>query len=390
LARFHLTVFTPFAFFPHMLALIQLRFISFAMPAVTSFFRRLAILLTATALLTACGEQDKSESAPRPALAVTAVSPITETWPVRILANGTIEAWQEAVIGSDVQALRLVKVLADVGDTVKTGQVLAVFDDEPVKIDVAQAKATLAQAQAVAERAHDDAERARSLRGSGAMSDQDIAQYLSSEQSANAQVAAAQATLATQELRLTRTRVLAPDNGVISARTATVGTVFGTGGELFRLIRRGRLEWRAELTGAELEHVTPGAKARLTHADGRTVEGSVRMVAPTLNAHTRTGLAYVDLPPNTALRPGMFVRGEFDLGERPALSVPLQAVIMREAFNYVFRLEPDGTVRQLKVTTGRRFGDRVEILDGLAPDSKIASAGAGFLNDGDRVRLVAE
>ncbi|MDR2016007.1 MAG: efflux RND transporter periplasmic adaptor subunit [Burkholderiales bacterium] len=373
-----------------MLALIQLRFISFAMPAATSFFRCLAILLTVTTLLTACGEQDKNESAPRPALAVTAISPITETWPVRILANGTIEAWQEAIIGSDVQALRLVKVLADVGDTVKTGQVLAVFDDEPVKIDVAQAKAALAQVHASAERAHDDAERARSLRGSGAMSHQDIAQYLSAEQSANAQVAAAQATLAAQELRLTRTRVLAPDNGVISARTATVGTVFGAGGELFRLIRQGRLEWRAELTGTELEHVTPGTKARLTHVDGRTVEGSVRMAAPTLNTHTRTGLAYVDLPPNTALRPGMFVRGEFDLGERPALSVPLQAVIMREAFNYVFRLEPDSTVRQLKVTTGRRLGDRVEILDGLAPDSKIASAGAGFLNDGDRVRLVAE
>ena len=352
---------------------------------------RCLIPLAAAILLTACaGEQDESKGTPRPALTITAAHPVTETWAVRIPANGTVEAWQEAVVGSDVQGLRLARVLADTGDTVKAGQVLAIFDDEPVKIEVAQAKAALAQAQAAAEHAHENAERARSLRGSGAISDQLVTQYLTTEQSAQAQIAAAKATLAAQQLRLTRTRVLAPDNGVISVRTATVGAVFGLGGELFRLIRQGRLEWRAELTDAELEHVKPGAKVLLTLADGRQVEGSVRVVAPTLNTRTRTGFAYVDLPPDTLIRPGMFVRGEFDLGQRAAMTVPSQAVTMQEAFNYVFRLEPDGSVRQLKVTTGRRFGDRVEILDGLAPDASIASAGAGFLNDGDLVRVVDE
>ncbi|MCL2876236.1 MAG: efflux RND transporter periplasmic adaptor subunit [Betaproteobacteria bacterium] len=352
--------------------------------------RWLAFPLAAAALLAACSKQDESKGISRPALTVTAAYPVTETWPVRIPANGTVEAWQEAVVGSDVQGLRLAKVLADTGDAVKAGQVLAVFDAEPVKIEVAQAKAALAQAQATAEQARENAERARTLRGSGAISDQLITQYLSAEQSAHAQVAAAQATLAAQQLRLTRTRVLAPDDGIISARTATVGAVFNPGGELFRLIRQGRLEWRAELTDAELEHVTPGAKALLTLTDGRPIEGSVRMAAPTLNTRTRTGFAYVDLPPGTLIRPGMFVRGEFDLGLRPAITVPSQAVTMHDAFNYVFRLEPDGSVRQLKVTTGRRVGDHVEILNGLAPDSKIASAGAGFLNDGDLVRIVDE
>ena len=359
------------------------------MSMTVSSFRCLIAPLAAITLLTACGEE-KGAPAPRPALTVTAASPVTETWPVRIPANGTIEAWQEAVVGSDVQALRLAQVLADVGDTVKAGQVLAVFDDEPVKIEVAQARAALAQARSALETAQDDAERARALRGSGALSDQLIARYLTTERSANAQLAAAQATLAAQQLRLTRTRVLSPDDGVISARTATVGAVFGPGGELFRLIRQGRLEWRAELTDAELENVVPGARAQLTLSDGRTIEGAVRMVAPTLNVHTRTGFAYVDLPPDAAVRPGLFARGEFDLGERTALTVPLQAVSMREAFNYVFRLEPDGSVRQVKVTTGRHAGDRVEIilLDDLDPEAKIVSSGAGFLNDGDRVRVV--
>lgn len=350
-----------------------------------ALFLRFAALLAAV-LLTACDARNDAP-APRPALTVTVAHPVSETWPVRISANGNIEAWQEAVIGSDVQALRLTEVRADVGDTVEAGQTLAVFDDEPVRIDVAQARAALAQASAAVTQARENAERARALRGSGALSDQLVTQYLATEQSALAQAAAAKAALAAQELRLTRTRVLAPDGGVISARTATVGTVFGTGGELFRLIRQGRLEWRAELTDIELERVTPGARARLTLADGRSIEGQLRMVAPTVNTRTRTGLAYVDLPPDAAVRPGMFARGEFDLGQSTALTVPLQAVTMREAFHYVFRLEADGLARQIKVTTGRRIGDRMEILEGLEPGTPIVSEGAGFLNDGDRVRL---
>ena len=60
-----------------------------------------------------------------------------------------------------------------------------------------------------------------------------------------------------QQLRLRQTRVLAPDNGVISARSATVGAVLPAGQELFRLIRQGRLEWRAEVAAADLARLKP-------------------------------------------------------------------------------------------------------------------------------------
>ncbi|GHT80473.1 hemolysin secretion protein D [Betaproteobacteria bacterium] len=350
----------------------------------------LACFLLCVAWLAGCKPPQDEAAQPRPALAVTVVQPLTASWPVQVTANGNIEAWQEALVGSDVQNLRLVEVRVDVGDTVAAGQVLAVFDDEPVKIDIAQARAALDQARAAVMQAHEDGERARALQGSGALSQQQVTQYLSAEQAALAQIAAAHATLAAQTLRLTRTRVRAPDAGVISARNATVGAVPGSGSELFRLIRQGRLEWRAELTDVELERITNGTPVRLALADGRTLNGRVRMVAPTVNAHTRTGIAYVDLPADAAVRAGMFVRGEFDLGARPALTVPLQAVVMREAFNYVFRLEADGSVRQLKVTTGRRVGDRIELVEGVADEAQIVAAGAGFLNDGDRVRVVDE
>jgi hypothetical protein len=83
----------------------------------------------------------------------------------------------------------------------------------------------------------------------------------------------------------------------------------------------------------------------------------------------------------------MFARGEFDLGSTPALTVPQPALVVRDGFNYVFRLNPDNRISQLKVQTGRLAGDRIEIVSGLAPDMRVIVSGAGFLNDGDLVRV---
>jgi hypothetical protein len=68
--------------------------------------------------------------------------------------------------------------------------------------------------------------------------------------------------------------------------------------------------------------------------------------------------------------------------------LPQQSVTVRDGFSYVFRLNPDGRVTQLKVNTGRRLGDRIEVVAGLAPDALVVVGGAGFLNDGDLVRNV--
>jgi RND family efflux transporter MFP subunit len=330
-----------------------------------------------------------SDAAPRPSLTVNVENPRSGMLPVRLAANGDIAAWQEAVIGSDMPDLRLLEVRGDVGDTVRAGEVLAVFDDEAVKVGVARTEAALAEAEALAGEARENAERARVLDQTGALSQQAIRQYLTADRSAKARVQVAKAQLAAERLRLTRTRVRAPDSGVISSRSATVGAVAGVGGELFRMVRQGRLEWRAELISSELGRVAAGTPATLTLPDGQTVAGRVRALAPTVNAAKRTGLVYVDLPRGSPARPGMFARGTFDLGERLALTVPLQAVVMREAFSYVFVLGENGRVRQVKVTTGRREGDRVEIAEGLESTAQVIVTGAGFLNDGDTVRVQA-
>lgn len=334
-----------------------------------------------------------AKAAPKPALTVTAAQPQPARLAIALAANGNIVAWQEAIIGSESNGLRLTDVRANVGDVVKAGQVLATFSTESVQADVAQARASLLEAQASASDAAANAERARTLQNSGALSTQQINQYLTTEKTARARAEAAQAVLDAQQLRGRQTQVLAPDSGVISARTATVGAVVSAGTELFRMVRKGRLEWRAEVTSAELGRITTGTTAVIRPASGGELRGRVRMIAPTVDPQTRSALVYVDLPASAGkdapAKAGMFARGEFNLGTSEALTVPQRAIVVRDGFNFVFQLSPDNRVSQVKVQTGRLVGDRVEVVSGLTADTRIVVDGAGFLNDGDLVRIGA-
>jgi RND family efflux transporter MFP subunit len=335
----------------------------------------------------------KTEQAPaRPALTVTTARPSIMRLPIRLSANGGIAAWQEAIIGSESNGLQLKEVRVNVGDVVKRGQVLALFSQASTQADVAQARANLMEARANAADARNNAERARTLQSTGALSTQQINQYLTSEQTAKAKAEAARAMLMVQEVRLAQTKVLASDDGVISSRSATVGAVVGAGTELFRLIRQGRLEWRAEVTSEELGKIAPGSSALVTGANGTQVRGRVRMIAPTVDPQSRSALVYVDLAPtpkNVApVRAGMFATGEIDMGASDALTVPQQSVVIRDGFSYVFALNADRRVVQTRIKPGRRIGDRIEVVEGIAPDAVLVASGAGFLNDGDLVKVV--
>ena len=348
--------------------------------------------LIAFALNRGAGAKDEPSPPPKPALTVSTGLPSSASLPLDLSANGSIAAWQEAVIGSESGGLRLTEVRVNVGDVVKKGEVLAVFSSETVRADVEQARAALQEAQANAAEAAANAERARALKSSGALSEQQVTQLLTAERTAAARVNAAKATLTQQQLRLKYTQVVAPDSGVISARNATVGAVVGIGTELFRMIRQGRLEWRAEVTAPDLGRIKPGMRAYVRAASGGEVTGKVRTVAPSVDPQSRIALVYVDLPPalssNAPLKAGMFASGRFELGASNALTVPQQAIAVRDGFSYVFRLNRDSRVSQLKVSTGRRLGDRVEVTGGLAAGTTIVVSGAGFLNDGDLVRNV--
>ncbi|WML86196.1 efflux RND transporter periplasmic adaptor subunit [Thiothrix subterranea] len=196
-----------------------------------------ALLLASSMMLlplpSVAAENAKPAPAANPALAVSVTSPIAQDWGTTIMANGAINPWQEAIIASEISGLRITDVLTDVGDEVKKGQELVKLSQAAVQADVAQKQASLAEARA-------NADRARRLKSSGAIPAQQIDQYLTGE-------AIAQAALDAQQIRLAQTRILAPDDGIITTRTATLGAVVQTGTELFRMVRQHKLEWRAEV-----------------------------------------------------------------------------------------------------------------------------------------------
>ena len=324
-------------------------------------------------------------------MSVSVVSPRSIQWPLTLPAHGAVAAWQEAVVGAEASGLRLAEVIVNVGDRVQRGQLLARLAAETVQADLNSAQAGLREAEALAQEAHANAERARALQEVKAMSAQEAQRAITADQTARARVQSAQAQVATQTVRLRQTRIVAPDEGVISARLATVGAVVQPGQELFRLIRQQRLEWRAELPSADLARVRPGMKAQVSLPGAAGVEGKVRMVAPTVDAASRNGVVYVDLPKSAlqaGARAGMFASGQLQVGQGSGLAVPQTAVLLRDGFSYVFRLEGDNKVAQTKVQVGRRQGDLVEIVAGLDEKARVAESGVAFLTDGDVVRVV--
>ncbi len=353
------------------------------------------VLMSGLVLFTLAAEAQSpasKASEPRPALTVTVTRALSQNLSQRLSANGTVAAWQEASIGAEIGGLRLTEVRVNVGDQVKAGQVLAVFATESVSAEINQAKAALNEAKAVASEAQANADRARALQPSGVISAQQFNQSLTAEATAKARVESALATMAVYELRLRQTQVKAPDSGVVSSRSASVGAVVGVGTELFRLIRGNRLEWRAEMVSTELFQIKTGQKVNIQGAGAGSITGTVRMVAPTVDGQNRTGMVYVDLPANAmqTVKPGMFARGEFEFGSSVAALVPQQSVVLRDGFSQVFVLQSDQRVKLYKVNLGRRQGEWLEITSGLPTDAQVVVKGAGFLTVGDLVKVVPE
>ena len=332
--------------------------------------------------------QAKITDSAKPALTVTLIKPETQDWPRLLLANGNVVAWQEAIISPEIANYRITEIHAQVGDRVKKGQVLARIDSGTVASELAEAQAAVAELEATAAEAKNNRNRSAELIAKGFYSKQLDNQYQTTEQTVLARLDAARARHETALIKMNKTSVRAPDDGVISARSIAVGTLTQPGNEAFRLIRGGRLEWRAEVPSADLAQLRPGVIATLTGPAGESVQGKVRAVAPSVDPATRNGLVYVDLPPSTSVRAGMFARGEFELGRTKIQTLPQAAVVLREGFAYIFRLDGE-RVAQTKVTLGRRQGERLEIIDGLLPEIQVVAKGAGFLADGDRVKVVS-
>lgn len=266
----------------------------------------------------------------RAALTVRTTTLREEKWSRSLSANGSIIPWQEAIISTPLAGLRIAEVLVSVGDHVKQGDVLVTLD--------------------YMARSPDQGGAAAGVQG----------------------------------------RIVSPDSGIISAAAANVGSSTQPGVELFRLIRKGRLEWRADLTADELMLIRKGMPVEISVGEGRVLRGTVRAISPSVNMQTRYGYALVTLPDSRGIIAGAFARGTFDVsgGRRPLQSLPQSAVLQRGAQTYVLLVDDGNHVHERKVTVGQRNGDRIEIKQGLKPGEPVVEAGGAFLTEGDVVQVL--
>jgi len=286
-----------------------------------------------------------------------------------------------------VGGLRIAELSATIGQRVAKGQLLVRLADDTVRAELAKQEALVAQAEASLQQAAGNLKRAQAIDVAGAIAPQKLDEYQATEASARASLASVRADLQSARLKLAQTRIVAPDAGIVSAKSGIVGNVASVGTELYRLIRQGRIEWRAELDAQQLAAVREGQAARVEIPGGAVVEGQVRLVSPTLSTSTGRGIAYVRLGADAPARAGVFAAGTIELPASRGLTLPEAAVVLRDGRSYVHLVDAERKVASRAVTTGRRRDGRVEITAGLDAATRVVAKGGAFLSDGAVVTL---
>ncbi|MEQ7153835.1 efflux RND transporter periplasmic adaptor subunit [Brevundimonas aurifodinae] len=351
------------------------------------------IAVLALALLTAAcgGSEGKETDAEAPnavGQAVTAVTVTSSDLPRVISASGTVTAWEEVPVGAETGGLVATAVYVDEGEYVRQGQPLVQLNDALLRAQLRQQQAAVQTAEA--NLARDEAALARSqeLKERGFLSQASLDTALANQRASAANLASARASLSETQTRVDQATIRAPVSGLISSRSVTRGQIVAAGSELFRMVRDGRLELDARIPEAELALVRAGMPATIISDQAGQASGAVRIVTPQVDPETRLGVARVALSGGTALKPGMFARAEIDAGSQPSLTVPAAAVVFRENRAGVYVLAADSTVRFQPITEGGRSEGRVAIAAGLEAGQRVVVEGAGFLGEGDQVRVV--
>ena len=368
-------------------------------PAASSRLTRAIVLaLAATLAVGACKKgEDKDKAAAEAASSALAVS--TQPAMKREMASGLtvsgpVSPVEDMQLGVEVSGLRVTALNVDVGQQVRRGQVLLTLDHRMLDSDLAQANAALREAEAGAQLARSNLARGQQLASGKYISAMQLDELRANRTASEARLGTARAARDASALRRSFADLRAPADGLISKRLVQPGQVVAAGSPLMHLIKDSRLEWRAELPARQLASVKPGDVIRLTTEKGEPVEGRVRAVSPGVDATTRTGTVFADLPAGLlqagTLQPGAYVQGRIDTGVGMASVVPASAVVLRDGFPTVFTVDAQSVVHQQRIETGVRDAGQVEVVSGVAQGAQVVVDGAGFLADGDKVRVVPQ
>ncbi len=340
---------------------------------------------------------------------------VQETVPV----IGTMVAREEVMVSAQSDGLAIVEILAEEGDRVRAGQVLArlardVLDTSlaqnaaqvaRAEASVAQARGNIAEAQANRVQADAALARTRDLVGSGAASRETFDQRQAAAQTAAARLVASQAALQSaaadlalaqaqhQEMlvRLAHTDITAPVAGIVSRRVARLGAISSLSGEpLFRLIRDGEVELEADVPEVALARLRAGQPAQVFAAgQPAPLAGQVRLVSPEVNRTSRLGRVRIALAAGDVahVATGSFARAAIDVARREGVVVPLSAVLSQPDGERV-EVVRNGVVETRAVRVGVRDAELAEIEDGLAVGDQVVAVSGSFVRGGDRVTPV--
>lgn len=322
-------------------------------------------------------------------LSVSLVSPQMRDFSEEIVASGSVAAWEEVQLGVELNGVRVSEVLVDVGETVKRSQPLVKLDQRTLAVELRQADAAVAEAEAALTLARSNAERGRILVQRKLISAQEGEQVGSSVLQAQARLNSSRAQRDGAQLRTEFATLRAPYDGVIARRDVQPGQVAMAGAEMFRLIRDARLEWRADLPEAEFVRIRAGQRVELDSAGGTRSIGTVRTVAAALDPATRTGVIYADLKAPGELRAGMFAQGRIQLGVRQSLSVPQSALVQLDGHSYVYSVDAQSRAVRHRVELGASVDGQREVRSGITAEQKLVERGAGFIGEGDLLRVVS-
>lgn len=334
----------------------------------------------------------------------------------RTVVTGTLTPRETVMVGADVEGLRIEELLADEGDTVRKGQVLARLATDLVDVSIAQAEAKLARAEAAITQSRalvDEAQsadteassslaRARALSGKGIVGQDVLDTRVSAAASAAARLASARQGIALAEadrasaeaerreflLRRSKAEIKAPTDGLVLQREARLGAIVSSaGGALFELARGGEIELDAAVSETALARLSPGQAATVSLGDAAEIAGRVRLVSPRVDRATRLGSVRVTLDPSPLLRTGAFARASIETARADGVVVPRSAVVSNGSRDTI-QVVRDGRIETRTVKLGVQSGADIEVTEGLAPGDEVVATAGTFVRDGDAVRAI--
>ena len=317
-------------------------------------------------------------------------SPVTD-----VTVPGFVQAFSDAPVYARVSGyLRVWN--ADIGAHVRKGQLLAAIEAPEVDQELSHARAMLAQAQANLELATVTSARYRELIQSNSVSQQEVDNNNQNLSSQTANVQAASAEVGRLEQLQGFEKIYAPFDGVVTARRTDVGDLInagnsGVGAELFRISNIGTMRVYVNVPEVYSDTIAPGVRASMEVASlsNRQFTGTVARDSHAIGMNSRTLLTEVDVPnPKGELFPGAYAQVHFHLSLKAVpLVVPGNTILFQDQGPQVGAVNSQNRVELRKVTLGRDFGNRVEILSGISQTDAVIANPPDYLVDGMSVSV---